>query len=185
MIYGYVKGNKSKSDEQQQVEKLKEHGCEILYIEISSGKYKEHSQRDLLYDNLKVGDVVVVYRLEVLGMRSVKLINILKYYHDKGIEFTSLTEDFDTRTESCTIFFNMWSLFINAQKETASESSKEAVKEAKRRGISVGRKPFNKEKINDAINLYDDKKYTLSKITDLTGVSKGTLYKYLNLRGKI
>ena len=51
---------------------------------------------------------------------------------------------------------------------------------ARARGRKGGRRPFDKEAVRKAVKLYKTKQYSISEITELTGVRKTTLYKNLH-----
>ena len=51
---------------------------------------------------------------------------------------------------------------------------------ARARGRKGGRRPIDKEAVRKAVKLYKTKQYTISEITELTGVRKTTLYKNLH-----
>lgn len=59
------------------------------------------------------------------------------------------------------------------------ERTKEGLKSARARGIKGGRPPVNQWDVERAIKLYESKQYNVREITDMTGISHATLYRYL------
>ena len=51
---------------------------------------------------------------------------------------------------------------------------------ARARGRKGGRRPFDRDAARKAVKLYKTKQYSISEITELTGVRKTTLYKNLH-----
>lgn len=51
--------------------------------------------------------------------------------------------------------------------------------EAKERGVKVGRPRKLDDNVRRAIQMYESQQYTLAQIRDETGISKSTLYRYL------
>lgn len=60
---------------------------------------------------------------------------------------------------------------------------KEGVKVAKDKGVKFGRPTANKNKVDYAIEMYQEGKHTGKQLADITGVSKATLYRRLKERG--
>ena len=60
-----------------------------------------------------------------------------------------------------------------------SEKTKKGLSEAKQKGIATGRPRKPDENVQRAIIMYQSKKYSLAEIKNETGISKSTLYRYL------
>ena len=60
-----------------------------------------------------------------------------------------------------------------------SEKTKIGISKAKQKGITTGRPRKPDENVQRAIIMYQSKKYSLDEITNETGISKSTLYRYL------
>ena len=59
------------------------------------------------------------------------------------------------------------------------ERTKEGLKSARARGRKGGRPRVNQRDIERALKLYDSQTYSIKEITEMTGISKATLYRYL------
>ena len=59
------------------------------------------------------------------------------------------------------------------------ERTKEGLKSARARGRKGGRPRVNQRDIERAVKLYDSQIYSIKEITEMTGISKATLYRYL------
>ena len=60
------------------------------------------------------------------------------------------------------------------------ERTKEGLKSARARGRKGGRPPVNQRDIERAIKLYKSEEYSVKEIVEMTGISKSTLYRYLD-----
>jgi DNA invertase Pin-like site-specific DNA recombinase len=63
------------------------------------------------------------------------------------------------------------------------ERTRTGLKVARARGRKGGRsKKLDEEKTEMAYQLYDSREYMISEICGLMGISRSTLYRYLNMR---
>lgn len=58
----------------------------------------------------------------------------------------------------------------------------EGLSSAKSRGVKLGRPIMNKQKVTDALRLYDSGHYSVKDIIRITGISQGSLYRKLKAR---
>ena len=66
--------------------------------------------------------------------------------------------------------------------ELIRERTMEGLASARARGRMGGRPGKDKKTIDQALTLYDFKAYSVDEISKTTGISRATLYKYVNLR---
>lgn len=98
---------------------------------------------------------------------------LFPYLQDKGVEIFSCEEPYfcgDTYADNLNNFMLFLDFFYKKRRQNGYEK---AVDEGR-----VGR-PAKTEDIEKAIEMYESKLYTISQITQLTGVSKSTIYRYL------
>jgi DNA invertase Pin-like site-specific DNA recombinase len=79
-------------------------------------------------------------------------------------------------------FFRTMASIAELERDIISDRTKAGLEAARARGRFGGRPAADQDAIDQALTLYDSKKYTVPQITDRTGVSKTTLYKYLKER---
>ena len=60
------------------------------------------------------------------------------------------------------------------------ERTKEGLKSARARGRKGGRPRVATKDITKAINLYRIEEYSVKEIVEMTGISRATLYRYLD-----
>jgi DNA invertase Pin-like site-specific DNA recombinase len=68
---------------------------------------------------------------------------------------------------------------VQFERELISQRTKEGLESARVRGRKGGRPPKNKNAVKKALKLYKSKDYSLKEIHEMTGVSKTSLYRYL------
>ena len=73
--------------------------------------------------------------------------------------------------------FTIISSLSQFERDVLAERTAEGLKAARARGRFGGRPKTESDKLNKAIALYKTKEYTITEITELTGVSKSTLYR--------
>ncbi|MEJ4674050.1 helix-turn-helix domain-containing protein, partial [Enterococcus faecium] len=73
-----------------------------------------------------------------------------------------------------------YSLFKTLQQNhLIVERTKEGLKSARARGRKGGRPRVNQKDVDRAVKLYKSQVYSVKEITEMTGISKATLYRYL------
>lgn len=70
--------------------------------------------------------------------------------------------------------------FSQFERDLIVERTKEGLKSARARGRKGGRPPVNQRDIERAIKLYKSEEYSVKEIVEMTGISKSTLYRYLD-----
>src|ERR1700730_9478996 len=112
MLIGYARVSKlDQQDTRAQVKALKEARCKRIFEENASGGRWDRPQLHKALEQLREGDVLVVWKLDRLS-RSLKfLLHILEQIAEANAGFRSLTEHVDTTT-ACTALQHAWPLRI-------------------------------------------------------------------------
>lgn len=182
MIIGYARVSTADQSLNLQLDALNAYGCERIYTEKASGGKDDRKELKAALDALRPGDVFVVYKLDRLARSTVKLITTLDEIKGRGVEFVSLNDKIDTTTAAGKAFFGMLAVFAEFERNVIVERTNEGLKAARARGRNGGRPRTDKKKVAQALTLYDSKEYTITEITDMTGVTKATLYRSLKER---
>jgi DNA invertase Pin-like site-specific DNA recombinase len=182
---GYARVSRRHEDLFLQIDALKEAGIpeENLFIEQVAGNIlrSERPQLERCLETLKTGDTLIVWRFDRLGRSLKDLIYIVQKLQNRGITFVALTEKVDTSSQIGSFFFEMINAFSQFEHNLISERTKEGYESAKRRGISGGRKnkltPAQEKLLQ---TMYGEKKCSLLEIQEHFGITKPTIYRYLN-----
>ena len=133
-----------------------------------------------MLNSLQPGDTVVVESLSRLG-RSVKnLSELMERFNSDRIRLVSLKETIDTQSSTGKLLFTILSSLAQFERDVLAERTREGLNAARARGHLGGRPKTEQNKIDKALALYNTRQYTISEITELTGVSKSTLYRTIN-----
>jgi len=92
----------------------------------------------------------------------------------------SLQEAIDTSSSSGKLIFHIFGALAEFERNLIRERTQAGLQAARARGRKGGRpKALNKDKQALAVKLYDEKKHTVDQICEMMGISKPTLYKYI------
>jgi len=73
----------------------------------------------------------------------------------------------------------MFCALIQMERDVIAERTKAGLEAAKKRGRKGGRKPKDRKKVEQALKMYFTNEFSIKEITDATGLSKTTIYKYV------
>jgi len=163
---------------QLQKEKMEQQDCKKIFIEEHSSE-KKRVQLKKMIECLNEGDKIVVARLYILADSTRHLVEILDLIQGKGAYFQSVNENIDTGNHDGYPFIDIVKLLVEFQSDVISERTKKGLHKAKKRGVNTGRPRKPDENVQRAIEMYESKEHNLSEIREKTGISKSTLYRYL------
>lgn len=182
MLVGYARVSTQDQILDRQIDSLVAAGVDKrnIYQEKITGTKKDRPELNRLINELQKGDLVIVSELTRVS-RSVKdLFFIVESMKNKGANIKSLKETWiDTTTPHGKLLFTIFAGISQFERDLISERTKEGLAAARARGRNGGRPKKNTKDIERAIKLYDNKEYSLKEITEMTGVSKATLYRYI------
>lgn len=180
MIYGYARVSTAEQCLDRQIDALKNYKVDKIFCEKISGTKKNRPELDKLLSEISSGDTIVIESLSRLG-RSVKnLAELMEYFNENNIRLVSLKETIDTTSPTGRLLFAIISSLSQFERDVLAERTAEGLRAARERGRVGGRPKTSTEKINKAIALYKTKEYSITEITELTGVSKSTLYRAIS-----
>lgn len=179
MKFGYARVSTENQIMDRQIDALKKYAVDEIFEEKISGTKKDRPQLNLLLNKLRSGDTLVVFELKRLGRNTKQLLSLMEEFKEKNIEFVSLTENIDTSTPMGRFVFTTWCALAQLDRDIISENTKSGLAAARARGRFGGRKPHDKKKIETALKMYYSKKFYIREITEMTGISKQSLYNYI------
>jgi DNA invertase Pin-like site-specific DNA recombinase len=124
-----------------QVAALKAAGCERIYREKASGGRWDRPELHRLLDQLRKGDVLVVWKLDRLSRSLREVLTIIERLGDSGAGFSSLTEAIDTTTPAGRMMMQMVGAFAEFERAMLRERTKAGLDSARREGRVGGRRP--------------------------------------------
>ncbi|GIM44725.1 DNA-invertase [Collibacillus ludicampi] len=181
MKIGYARVSTADQSLDMQLDALKEAGCDRIYTEKASGAKDDRQELERALDALRAGDIFVVYKLDRLARSTKKLIEVYERLNDLGVELVSICDGLDTTTSTGRAMFKMIGVIAELEREMIVERTKAGLESARARGRIGGRPRTDKRKLAQAMKLYDSG-VVVAEITQLTGVTKATLYRALKER---
>ena len=181
MLIGYARVSTDDQNLNLQHDALKNAGCEKIFDDQITGSKIQRPGLEEALEYTRAGDVIVVWRLDRLSRSLKDLIEIVALLDSKSIGLKSLHESIDTSTSSGKLIFHIFGALAEFERNLIRERTHAGLQAARARGRKGGRpKKLNLEKEKLANELYNEKTRSIKQICDLVGVSKPTLYKYLN-----
>lgn len=183
-IYGYARVSTQHQDLNRQLDLLAEQNCNEILTEKMTGTKSNRPELNRLKDKLRPGDTVVVESFSRLGRSTKDLIDLVTYFEEEDVKLVSLKANFDTTTPQGRLMMTVFQAFSQFERDLIVERTKEGLQSARARGRIGGRPRVNKRDIERAVKLYESKAYSGKEITEMTGISKATLYRYIKNKKK-
>lgn len=140
-LIGYARV--SKGDEQSNVAQrraLDAAGCKRVFDETASGGRWDRPKLQEMIDQLRDGDVVVVWKLDRLSRSLKDLLHIMDRIETAGAGFRSLTEAIDTTTAAGRMMMQMVGSFAEFERAMIRERTSAGLAQARAEGRVGGRR---------------------------------------------
>jgi DNA invertase Pin-like site-specific DNA recombinase len=142
MRLGYARVSKGDDqDPRAQIAALQAAGVERLYTDYASGGRWNRPELRRLLDQLRPGDVVVVWKLDRLSRSLKDLLHIMEQLDRAGAGFRSLTEAIDTTSPAGRMLMQMVGSFAEFERAMIRERTQAGLAAARARGRIGGRRP--------------------------------------------
>ncbi|WP_152054216.1 recombinase family protein [Tautonia marina] len=180
MNIGYARVSTLEQNLDLQQDALKAAGCEKIIVDRMSGTRRDRAGLEQVREQLRKGDVLVVWRLDRLGRSLKHLIELMSELEEQGIGFRSVTEAIDTTTPGGKLIFHIFGALAEFERNLIRERTKAGLEAARARGRQGGRPKKKDAKQRElAVRLYEEKKHAVKEICAMLGISKPTLYAYV------
>lgn len=194
MIIGYARVSRVEQNLDMQLDALTKAGCEKIFTDKMSGKDTDRKGLNDLFEFIRSGDTLVVYKLSRISRSLIDLINLVKKLEANKITLKVITQNIDTSTPEGRMFLGIVGVFNEFNRELIVENTRAGLASARERGVHVGRPPVldeNKKKMVELM-LRDTKQFkTIADVVRALGISRNTFYRYFdsnfieNMRRKI
>lgn len=141
MLIGYARVSTNDQETATQVAALKAAGCERIYREKASGGRWDRPELHKLLDQLRKGDVLVVWKLDRLSRSLRDVLTIMERLGESSAGFRSLTEAIDTTTPAGRMMMQMVGAFAEFERAMLRERTKAGLDAAREEGRIGGRRP--------------------------------------------
>jgi len=122
-----------------QQDALRAAGCQRIWSDTASGTRTDRPQLAALFDQLRVGDTLVVWRLDRLGRSLPHLIETIRDLEARGVGFKSVQEHIDTTTPGGRLVFHVFGALASFERELIQERTLAGLAAARERGRLGGR----------------------------------------------
>ncbi|AYO75837.1 recombinase family protein [Sphingobium yanoikuyae] len=177
MLIGYARI--SKGDDQStalQLRALKEAGCERVFEEAASGGRWDRPELQRMLDQLREGDVVVVWKLDRLSRSLKDLLHLLDRIETTDAGFRSLTENIDTTTPAGRMMMQMVGSFAEFERAMIRERTKAGLDQARSEGRVGGRRPkLNAKQRAEIAESVTSGRKSAAEMARIFGVSQPTV----------
>ena len=182
MIYGYARISakvqlKGNSLEEQKNE-LKKNGCQVIVEEQFTGKTTARPKfEDLILNQLKPGDTLVVTRLDRLARNVTEGVSTIRGLFAKNVRVHVLNVGLLENTAMGNFFITTLLAVAELERCMILERTAAGKEIAKtREGFKEGRPPIARAKIELAMGLLETHSY--KRVSEMTGISVATLARY-------
>jgi DNA invertase Pin-like site-specific DNA recombinase len=146
MLIGYARVSTTEHDTAVQTAALKSAGCEKIFREKASGGRWDRPELQRLLDQLRAGDILVVWKLDRLSRSLRDVLTIMERLGEAKVGFRSLTEAIDTTTAAGRMMMQMVGAFAEFERAMLRERTRAGLEAASQEGRVGGRRPKLSEK---------------------------------------
>ena len=177
MLIGYARVSKQQEqDTTAQVQALKKAGAERIYQEHASGGRWDRPELHRLLEQLRPGDVLVVWKLDRLSRSLKDLLHLMDGLNARGAEFQSLTEKINTTTPAGRMMMQMVGAFAEFEREMIRERTNAGLAVARSEGRVGGRKPkLNPQQQAELVRGVQEERYSMASAARLFQVDPATV----------
>lgn len=176
MIYGYKRPLVGDENGEKQLTSVQ---IDQLFIESHPYAKKRIALEEMLM-SISDGDMIIVQNLMVITDSLHQLLDILRVIDKDKATIYFLEEGIFSSKIVQIGFLQQVQLFASLQSKLLSHSSTFHLLEAKKQGKIIGRPKKSEDNLKKAFAMYESKQYSLIEIKNETGISKSTLYRYID-----
>ncbi|NRQ72008.1 recombinase family protein [Bacillus cereus] len=178
MKKGYARVSTKKQNLDRQIDRLREAGCDVIYMEKMTGTKRERPELNRMLEELQEGDTVVFAELARASRSTKDLLEIVDTISKKGANVLSLKESWlDTTSAAGKFMMTVFAGLAELERDLISERTIEGLESAERRGNVGGRPKKQSDQLDYAIELVKQGELSKSDICRKTGVSRTTLFR--------
>ncbi len=178
MNYGYIRPTVADPKGELQVVDVK---CDKLFQE-PHGLAKKRKVLEQVLMLAQKNDKIYVQNIEVLADSFQQLLDVLRLAERDQICIHFIDEQLTSHSLLPKSLLEITTFFTQLQATFSRHSAIFSAQAAKEQGKTIGRPKKSDEKLQLAFQMYEEKDFTLFDIKEATGISKSTLYRYLDQR---
>jgi len=181
MKIGYARVSTEEQNLDLQMDALNKIECDKIFTDKMSGARSDRPGLDEAMKFMRVGDTLIVWKLDRLGRSLQHLIKVVNDLNENGKFFLSLQENIDSKSTGGKLIFAIFAALAEFERDVIRERTKAGLAAARARGRVGGRpRKMTAKKIEQAKKLMEDHSNSISEICKMLRISKSTLYRNLN-----
>ena len=186
MRIGYVRVSSLDQNPDRQIEELKLHQVEKVFMDKVSGKNLDRPELQKMLSFIREGDVLIVHSLDRLARNLADLLTLVQDLTGRGVSVTFLNErlSFESGEDASPkskLMLSMIGAFAEFERSMIKRRQMEGIALAKERGVYKGRQRTVTEEQISKIRSLLDVGVPLAAAAREVGVSRSTVCKYLNM----
>jgi len=175
-LLGYARLFTAEQTAVLQQDALRAAGCSRIWSDTASGTRTDRPQLVAVFDQLRTGDTLVVWRLDRLGRSWPHLIETIGDLETRGVGFKSVQEHIDTTTPGGRLVFHVFRALASFERELIQRTLA-GLAAARERGRRGGRPTaLSPAKLKQARKMIREKT-PVTEVAQVLGVSRATLYR--------
>jgi DNA invertase Pin-like site-specific DNA recombinase len=140
MKIGYARVSTLEQNLDLQLRALEKAGCKKILREKVSGSNRERPQFQRMLDQIRVGDTIVVWKLDRLARSTRDLLETMDAIREAGARFMSLSEPWaDTTTHAGKMIMTIFAGIAEFERDLIRERTGAGREAARKRGVRFGR----------------------------------------------
>lgn len=179
---GYARVSTSEQNLNLQLDALNKYNCVKIFSDHISGTKQKRPELDNLFEYIRPGDILVVWRLDRLARSLRHLIDLTHQLEEKNIQLISVTEKIDTTSSTGRFIFHMFASLAEFERNLIRDRVMAGLSSARARGRKGGRpRTITDEMIKTAQELWNSRAVSVAKICESVGMSKRSFYKVVDV----
>lgn len=177
MIFGYARVSTKDQNLDIQLDALQKAGCDRIFQEKESGAKNNRPERELLLQQLRPGDTLIIYKFDRFGRSFKDLIAKAELLREMNVSFVSLTDGIATNSPAGKLQFNVFAAMAEFYRDLLIENTNAGLKAARARGRVGGAKPkLTPKQKTEVIEAYKKGGISVNQIAKSYAVSRNTVY---------
>lgn len=180
MNIGYARVSTADQDPDLQHRALESAGAQRVFTDHGvSGSLASRPELDRCLEQLREGDVLIVWRLDRLARSLRNLLDLVETLTERGVHLRSLTESIDTGSASGRMILSVFGALAEFERELIRERTQAGLDAAKARGQRLGRRAaLTDDQLAQARTLIAGG-HRVPDVARTLGVGRSTLYRAL------
>jgi DNA invertase Pin-like site-specific DNA recombinase len=175
---GYARVSTQDQKLDLQLKSLKMAGCQKIFREKVSGFSRQRPEFQRILDQIRPGDIIVVWKLDRLARSTRDLLNTMDTINEAGGKFQSISEPWaNTATHAGKMIMTVFAGIAEFERDLIRERTGAGREAAKQRGVRFGRpRKLNPDQLQVASQLLSEGK-TVREIAKTFNVHEATIYR--------